>query len=217
MITFALILSAFSIIYALIYLSTQLHDRFYHSKLLARVSGALLMISLAYLQWVHFRYVGDLRDSVTGTNYLLSLYLVAPCFYLYTKPFLKDDDGVAWLDLVHLIPFLMIIFFDFEVAFIGSFVIGSLYLLWLMISLIALRKHRMNFHFEFSILSVVLIVALAVIALGLSKTLITEKMFYSLYATSIGLVLVIETTWVTSLSFCTQPNWICVRSKLRFG
>jgi len=69
-------------------------------------------------------------------------------------------------------------------------VVGAVYLLWLLKSLVALQEHRKNFRLEFAILLVVLLVALFVIALGLSQSLMSKTQFVALYSGSIGLVFV---------------------------
>lgn len=190
MITIALVLNGFSLVYALIYLATQLTDGGYHVKKMALVSGVFLFSSLAYLQWSHFQFLYDSTSSLENTLYLISLYTVAPCFYFYSKPFLKDDDRVTMIDGIHLLPYIGIFLLPFNWAFLSSFVVGAVYLMWLLKSLVALQAHRENFRLEFMILLVVLLVALFVIALGLSKSLMTETQFFAFYSGSIGLVFV---------------------------
>lgn len=190
MITIALVLNGFSLIYALIYLTTQLTDGGYHVKKMAFFSGVFLFSSLAYLQWSHFQFLYDSTSSLENTLYLISLYTVAPCFYFYSKPFLKDDDQVSLIDVIHLLPYVLIFVWPFNWAFLGSFVVGAVYLLWLLKSLVALQEHRKKFRLEFAILLVVLLVALFVIALGLSQSLMSKTQFVALYSGSIGLVFV---------------------------
>jgi AraC-like DNA-binding protein len=67
-----------------------------------------------------------------------------------------------------------------------AFIVGACYLLWLARSLGALRNERAYFRLEIILLGGVFIIAIGVSALGLFLSALPEKLFFNLYAISIG-------------------------------
>ena len=67
-----------------------------------------------------------------------------------------------------------------------AFIVGAGYLLWLARSLYALRGERASFHREMILLGCVFGIAIGVSALGLAQASLPGKLFFSLYAISIG-------------------------------
>jgi AraC-like DNA-binding protein len=65
--------------------------------------------------------------------------------------------------------------------------VGAGYLLWLARSLWSLRAERSEFRLEMVLLGTVFAIALGVSVLGLAQASLPDKLFFSLYASAIGL------------------------------
>jgi AraC-like DNA-binding protein len=114
------------------------------------------------------------------------LFAVAPAFYLFSKPLLQARTETYPRQLLHLLPVLIAPFLPYPLALPLAFGVGAGYLLWLAHSVYALRDQRSRFRVELGILGGIFVIALVVAVLGLSLPLLTEKLFFTLYACAIG-------------------------------
>ncbi|MFK8012990.1 MAG: helix-turn-helix domain-containing protein [Marinicellaceae bacterium] len=199
----ALLFSGFSIFYALVLVMTHFFDEFYNDQKISRVFGIFLMLGLAYLQICHFKYLMNLSDSVITPYYLCVLFIIAPCFYFYARPVLKAQDKFIFVHLLHFVPIALIFIMNTRLAFTLAFVIGSIYLLWLLKTIYALRTHKKQFTHEILLLSMVFIIAIGVSFIALFMPF-SQKLFYSLYASAIGFALFIVALVVSYKPKITQ-------------
>jgi AraC-like DNA-binding protein len=183
----SLLLIGFSIFYALVLILSQLFCIEYKDKKVARFMGLGLFVSLIALQVSHFFYLNKDSDFIHSSYYVALLFIVAPCFYFYAKPLLKDDDDFAFYNVLHFAPALIALFIPYDVGFLMAFIIGCAYLVWLAKAIYALRKFRNNFKSELIALSTVFVIAVLVALFGLAMPLFSEKLFFSLYSIAIGL------------------------------
>jgi AraC-like DNA-binding protein len=197
MITLAQLLSGFSVFYALVLIISQLFCSEYHNKKAAGFMGALLFLSLIGLQISHYLYLQNMYDFIKSSTYVAILFLVAPSFYFYTKPLLKDDERFEWTFILHFLPVALAFILPYKIAFLVAFVVGSLYLLWLAKAIYALKKHRKNFQSELAALSVVFVIAVTVAVFGLLMPFFSDKMFFSLYTSAIGVAFFLVAIVVT--------------------
>ena len=183
----ALLLTGFSIFYALVLIITQLFCSEYKDKKVAKWMGCGLFFSLITLQVTHSLYLNNIYDFIHSRYYIAILFIVAPCFYFYAKPLLKDDDDFSFYNTFHFVPAFLALFIPYKMGFLMAFIIGSAYLIWLAKAIYALRKFRNNFQTELIALTTVFIIAVLVAVFGLAMPLFSEQLFFNLYSMAIGL------------------------------
>lgn len=186
----AILLTGFSIFYALVFILTHFSNEYYTEQKVAGFFGIVLMLCLGILQFIHFNYLSHHSGSVISSVYLSVLMLVAPSFYFYARPVLKAEDGFKAIHILHFAPLLLINGLKPNLTFTLAFVIGSLYLLWLLKTIYALRSHKGSFKNEIVLLTMVFIIAIGVSIIALIMPF-SQRLFYSLYASAIGLALFI--------------------------
>ena len=134
----------------------------------ARIAGLVLLLALVMLQVAHFAHLQFGRAWTDTAWYRTTLFVVAPSFYLFSRPILQPTVEVTpgWVFSVHAAPALVAWALPGSLALSLAFALGAGYLAWLARSLYALRRDRANFHFELLLLGGGLAVALCVGGLG---------------------------------------------------
>lgn len=150
--------------------------------------GLVLLGTLAGLQLAHFGYLEYQSDWVHGPVYHALLFLVAPAFYLFSKPLLMGKRDTSRWQWLHLAPVIIGGFLSEGLVMAGAFGIGAVYLLWLGLKLYALRAERSRFQIEIALLSMMILIGVIVMFLGLSAPLVPEQVFFTLYSLCIGAV-----------------------------
>jgi len=185
-VTIAILLSGFSIFSALILACSHFSSINYPEQTQSRYMGVVLVLTLASLQLIHFIYLQLDLFFVHSGVYQILLFAVAPAFYLFSKPLLKGAEHFQLLQLIHALPMIAAYWLPTSIALPIAFIFGAAYLLWLSLSLYALREQRSRFYLELSMLGTAFMIALAVLIMGLSLPNLNEKLFFSLYASAIG-------------------------------
>jgi len=184
----ALLLIGFSLFSALALALTHFRRENYQDQPLARIMGLILLLALSGLQLAHFVWLYLGHAWVETTLYRMTLFAVAPAFYLFSQPLLhpQNQSQIRWPQLWHALPVVASPWLPNGMALPLAFIAGAFYLLWLARSLSALRHERANFHLEIIMLGGVFVIAIGVSALGLIQAALPGKLFFSLYAISIG-------------------------------
>lgn len=183
-----LLLCGFSIFSAVALAVTHFFPREnYKGQALAQGMGVLLLAILAGLQLAHFDYLLEGSLFIHEPLYLVLLFAVTPTFYLFSRPLLHAETQTHWIQLLHFLPVLAAPFLSFRTGLPLAFAIGAGYLLWLAHSMYALREQRKYFLWELWVLGGVLVLAVIVVLMSLSLPLISEPVFFSLYASAIGI------------------------------
>jgi AraC-like DNA-binding protein len=138
------------------------------------------------LQLAHFAWLYLDQAWVDTTFYRMTLFAVAPAFYLFSQPLLHPQTRTARMQSWHTLPVVAAPWLSADMALPLAFIVGAGYLLWLARSLYALRHERINFHLELMLLGGVFCIAIGVSVLGLVQATLPEKLFFTLYAISIG-------------------------------
>lgn len=197
MTSLALLLIGFSIFSAVTLALTHFRSENYPDQGIAKFMGLLLLLALVGLQAAHFAWLHLDLDWTTTPLYRLILFAVAPAFFLFSRPLLqpKDKPPLRPALLWHLAPGLASLGLPDGAALPLAFIVGAGYLLWLAHNLYALRRERANFQLEMMLLGGVFAIAIGISVLGLAPTALPGKLFFSLYAISIGLAfLLVQTT-----------------------
>jgi AraC-like DNA-binding protein len=182
----AKLLAGFSIFCAVILAATHFRTDNYPEQNQARYIGLFLVAVLGAIQYFHFIYLESGTLYIHTTLYQVLLFSVAPGFYLFSKPLLKGEESFQARTLLHALPVIAAPFLPAKFALPSAFAVGAVYLLWLAHSLYSLRAQRSRFHMEIAVLGITLLIALAVLIMGLSLPQINEKLFFCLYASAIG-------------------------------
>lgn len=193
----ALLLIGFSIFSALSMALTHFRSENYQGQTMARIMGFSLLLVLSSLQIAHFFWLHLDQPWISTPLYRMALFAVAPAFFLFAQPLLrpKDRPPVRPVQLWHATPILISPVLPSGVALPLAFFVGGGYLLWLGRSLHTLRRERANFRLEIILLGIVFGIAVGVSALGLAQAALPEKLFFSLYAISIGMAFfLVQTT-----------------------
>ncbi len=189
MISLALLLIGFSLFSALTLALTHFRRENYEEQPWARAMGLVLWIALSCLQLAHFAWLYLDHAWVETTLYHMTLFAVAPAFYLFSQPLLhplqpsRDGRTQLW----HALPVVLSPLLPKDMALPLAFIVGAGYLLWLARSLYALRHERASFHVELMLLGCVFAIAIGISVLGLLQAALPGKLFFSLYAVSIGM------------------------------
>ena len=196
MTSLALLLIGFSLFSALTLALTHFRREHYQGQALSRAMGLVLLLALSGLQSAHFAWLYLDRPWVATVPYHMTLFAVAPAFFLFSQPLLRPQvpgrNKVALLG--HSLPFAVSPLLPGELALPLAFIVGAGYLSWLGRSLYALRRERAGFHQEMLLLGSVFAIAVGVSVLGLSQQALPDKLFYCLYAISIGVAFVLVQT-----------------------
>lgn len=197
MTSLAILLAGFSIFSAITIALTHFRGEQYQDQAASRAMGLILLLTLCGLQLAHFSWLYLDQDWVTTLPYRMTLFAVAPAFFMFSQPLLRPQtlSGSRLARLGHAVPVLISPFLPENLALPLAFIVGAGYLLWLARSLLALRHERARFRLEMMLLGGVFAIAIGVSVLGLAQAALPEKLFFSLYAISIGVAFfLVQTT-----------------------
>lgn len=184
--TLATLVIGYSLFSALVIALTHFRGAQYSEQRLSQIFGITLLLILSSMQWIHFALLQNGTDLVHGMGYRLLLFMVAPSFYLFSRPLLRASTGLRAYDLLHLLPVIASVWLPYAVALPLAFAIGALYLLWLARTVYLLRSERSLFRLELVLLTGVFLLAIVVSVMGLGLPWLGERHFYLLYASAIG-------------------------------
>ncbi|MCK5726956.1 MAG: AraC family transcriptional regulator [Thiotrichaceae bacterium] len=186
--TIALLLIGYSLFYGLILSLTHFHCENYKGQKQAQLMGFVLILSLMSLQLAHYFYLMEGSYFIHSHYYVALLYLIAPAFYWFSKPLLKAEEGYSLTSLLwHFLPIGCAFVLPYNSAIALTFIIGGLYLFWLAKNVYALREQSAQLGLERVILVIVFVIAVFALILGLMLPFISEAVFFSFYASSIGI------------------------------
>ena len=151
--------------------------------------GLVLLVALAGVQISNFTWLYLDQDWVVTVPYRMAQFAVAPAFFLFSLPLLRPLSQSTFRPalILHALPVLVFPFFPERVSLPMVFIVGAGYLVWLARSLYAIRQGRAYFHQEIILLGGVFVIAIGVSLVGLLQISLPDKLFFSLYAVSIGL------------------------------
>lgn len=196
MTSLALLLIGFSIFSATTLALTHFRGEHYPGQLVSRSMGLLLLLALSGLQFAHFSWLYLDQAWVATLPYRMMLFTVAPAFFLFSQPLLRPPAlPLRPAHMGHALPIAISPLLPQDLALPLAFAVGAGYLLWLARTLHALRRERADFHLEMILLGSVFAIALGVSVLGLARATLPERLFFNLYAISIGLAFfLVQTT-----------------------
>lgn len=189
MTSLALLLIGHSVFSALLLALTHFRKGRYAEQGLSRAMGLLLLGALGALQLMHFAWLQWDVDAVHTRLYGVLLFLVAPAFFLFSRPLLapRSGAGAPGMPWWHVLPAVAAAGLPSPWALPLAFVVGAAYLAWLARSLYLLRAERAGYRREMALLGMVFLIAVGVAVLGLVHAVLPGKLFFALYAACIGM------------------------------
>ena len=189
MISLALLLIGYSVFSALFLALTHFRAGRYQEQRFSRAMGWLLLFALGVLQMLHFAWLQWDGDGVHTRLYSVLLFSVAPAFFLFSQPLLipKTSAELHPARWWHALPVFMAAWLPWRLALPLAFLLGAVYLVWLARSLYLLRAQRAGYRVEMGLLGGVFMIAVGVALLGQFHTMLPGKLFFALYASSIGI------------------------------
>nr|CAA6814506.1 MAG: Transcriptional regulator, AraC family [uncultured Thiotrichaceae bacterium] len=187
----AILLSGFSVFSAIILSLTHFRSDQYAEQPVARSMGMVLLMALLVLQFMHADALFNQTGLFNPPLYLFILFAIAPAFYLFSRPLLFGTHDFSMRRSVHFLPAVVAPFLPFSWAMPLAFAVGAIYLLFLTRGVWALREQRERFRIELVVLAVVFFIALLVLVLGFLLPLVSEQLFFSLYAIAVGCAFVL--------------------------
>jgi AraC-like DNA-binding protein len=198
----ALLLVGYSLFAAVVLALTHFGAQQYAEHKFSRWMGLSLLLVLGYIQLSHFAWLYADHAWINSYFYRAALFAVAPLFYLFSLPLLTQSPPLAGLRmLLHAQPLLVSWVIPAAIALPCAFLVGAGYLVWLGRQLFALRAQRSRFQVEMLLLGGVFIVAVSVSLLGFWQAFLPEKLFFSLYASAIGIAFL-----AVQLALGLRPN-----------
>lgn len=162
------------------------------------VSGLVLLVLLAVMQFIHYRYLQYGEPLVHEGFYRMLLFAAAPLFYLFAQPFLTPDFCLKPAQFLHVLPVIVAVILPYDVALPLAFVIGVAYLLVLARLVYRLRVERKNFKLEMTLLAVLFGLGIVVALASLNVSLWGERLFYEFYSIAIGVLFIVVSVAMSS-------------------
>ncbi len=189
----SILVAGFSIVSAAILIVTYAFLMpFPHKSWHSLVSGALLTLSLGVIQLGHIRYFLDGSEPLADSVYLLFLFVVPSMFFFFSRSIIVPTRPLNPLMALHLLPIATLYVLPLNVALPILFLFGTIYSVWLGMTIYELRENRKQFRFEMFFFATLSLVAAMVLVLGFSVPYIDDRIFYVFYTHGIGLAFLLS-------------------------
>ncbi len=192
---FNILLTGFSIFTCLILLAAYLFflpDM--RKSRSSKISCIVLLLGLATLQSMHSMYFFEQLTLLDGRAYGFLLTLIPPSFYFFSRAILSGATAQAHIkssDLAHGLPPILALILPISILPVVAFVFGTGYTFWFTRVIVQLRGHTNRFKFELFFFAMFAAMALGALILGLFLPSMDPHIFYSAYANSISIALLL--------------------------
>ena len=163
---------------------------------IAKLACAALLVSLSGLQFGHYLYFSEGTDLLGDHRYLYLLLFVPVTFYFFSRVVLLPDAKLHFYHALHFIPVIVGALAPLSAIPVIAFLIGTGYTFWFARIVFQLRGKRSRFKFEIFFGVLFALMALIALILGLSIPYIDHTIFFSAYAGSIGIAMILVTAAV---------------------
>ncbi len=186
----AILMIGFTLFSSLLLAFTQIRCSVEQEGLFSRVSAIVLLMGISGLQLAHLGFLTGTHDTINSSLYLCLLFLIAPSFYGFSLVLLGSEKSKQHSQFLHYLPALICLLLPNTIiypwGFLGAFLVGTGYLVWLTAKLYQLKAQRSRFKMEIVGLAILFCIAVLVILLAFSMPLIAETWFFTLYSILIG-------------------------------
>ena len=188
MVFIATALTGFSIVAAVILLIAYLFFLDSMQKtVIGKAACATLLITLALLQYQHFRFLDTGVPLLETRSYVLLLMLAPTSFYFFSREILLGGAGVRPWHVGNLLPLPAAAILPVDVAAPLAFVAGAGYTLWFLRLVYGMRRNVSRFRFELFFFGLFTLLALLTLALIFLIPMTGPRAFYAAYTLCIGL------------------------------
>lgn len=205
MLILSILLIGFSIFCGMLLIISNLFHRDYQSHLTTKLAGFILIVSLLLIQLYHLDWLLNYKQLMPEV-YPVLLFLVAPCFYLYSRQIMVLNANPSLIDLMHFVPLIAGMVLPYEYSLPLAFFLGGGYVIWLAKVVFSLRAQRQRFRIELIALGILFTIAVSVLILAFIQPMISDLQFYSWYSILIGLAFFISA--LTLLQFPTLSEQV---------
>ncbi len=150
-----------------------------------------LLGTLVGLQLQHFLHLQTGAPLFESAGYVVLLLLGPPTFYFFSREVLTPERRPGLVDIVHTGPLLLFAFLPASVVAPIAFLIGTGYAFWFTRVVYGMRRQKSRFRFEMFFFTLFAALAVVVLVLGLSIPYLDPAHFYTGYAISIGVALLL--------------------------
>ena len=157
----------------------------------AVLSCTALLGALSILQLLHLRHLQNGAELFGSSIYIVALLVAPPAFYFFSKEVLLPGNRKSLLSVVHFAPLAASFFLPVGIVANFAFVVGTGYALWFAWFVYGMRAQRRRFKAEMFFFGLFAVLAVLILALGLSIPYIDPAIFYVSYANFIGIALLL--------------------------
>ena len=201
----AILLIGFTLFSSLLLAFTQIRCSTEQEGLFSRVSAIVLLMGISGLQLAHLGFLTGTHDTINSPLYLCVLFLIAPSFYGFSLVLLGSEKSKQYSQFLHYLPALICLFLPNTIiypwGFLGAFLVGTGYLVWIAAKLYQLKEQRSRFKSEIVGLAILFCIAVLVILLAFSMPLIAEVWFFTLYS-----ILIASAVFMVMLVLMMSPK-----------
>lgn len=149
-------------------------------------SAAVLLISFALLQSLHWLYFDQSTQLYSSKGYSSLVLLTAPAFYLFVRDYLLSEPERPYRYFLHAAPLLINMIMPNRWSIPASFLVGAIYAGLCLYWIIQLQGQRKRFKIEIVAISSFLLLAIVIGLIALLTPLETHN-FVAGYTFLIGL------------------------------
>jgi AraC-like DNA-binding protein len=162
----------------------------------SKLACLTLLSGLVFLQWNHYLYLTTDFSPLSDRLYLLTLLLVPPGFYCFSRSVLFSDTGLGLRHLLHFTPVVAGVFLPEPTIPPIAFMVGSAYCLWFIHLVLKLRVQQNRFVMERFFFGLFAVFAVAGLLLVMMIPYLDARLFYLAYANAIGVAMLLVNTAV---------------------
>lgn len=180
--------AGFSVIVApLLFLAYALFLAVPNKSAYSVLSCAALVAALTTLQIGHLQHFLGGTPPLLVAAYRVALFIAPLAFYLFGRWAVLPSEPFRPVLLLHLVPTGLLFLTPLDFALPVLFATGVGYAVWLGQMAHALRAQRKHARFEFFYSTVLVSLAVGVLALGFALPFVDDSYFYHFYCTAIGI------------------------------
>ena len=196
----SILVAGFSVVSAAILITTYaLLMPFPHKSWHSLLSGVLLTLSLSVIQLGHIDYFLTGQEPLQDETYRFFLFVVPSMFFFFSRSIIIPTRPLRPVMALHLLPIATLYVVRLEIALPILFLFGTIYSVWLGMTIYALRENRKQFRFEMFFFATLSLVAILVLVLGFSVPYIDDRVFYVFYTHGIGLAFLLSVAALISI------------------
>ncbi len=151
------------------------------------------MLPLAVIQAAHVSYFMTGVDLLGSRIYVALLGLIPLGYFFFSREVLRLSTGIHRKDLWHAAVLIAVLILPLNFAALTAFFFGCVYTSYIFIKTLRLRTHIPRYRYEKFFFLMFFAMNLVALTLGLTIQFLDNALFYPLYASAIGIALILIT------------------------